>query len=158
MKMKNYKALIVILLLLIAFLIGTFTSPMVKEIMSVTSKNKPAELFYSDVLVNGIEDPTVIENDNTLSFTTTFKKKGEKYILEYKVTNSSKFLSADVSATCTKGNEYLKITNDFDTSKSMEPSEIRKGKLTLELLKQNPEKESKSYKVKCTIVENSKLN
>jgi len=155
---KKYKVLIIVLVLLIAFLIGTFTSPMVREMISITSKSDPAELFYSDVLVNGIEDPTVIENDNTISFTAVLKKKGEKYVLDYKVTNSSKFLSADIEATCTKGNEYIEITNDFDTKKAMEPSEVRKGKLTLELLKQNPEKESKTYKVKCTIVENSKLN
>ena len=51
---KGYKALIVVLILIIVFLIGTFTSPVVREIITNKSADKTVQLFYSDVLINGI--------------------------------------------------------------------------------------------------------
>ena len=156
--MKNkYKVLIVILVLILAFLIGTFTSPVVREIITNNSSHdKTFQLFYSDVLVNGIKDTSVIEDKNTISFTTTLQNKGETYVLDYEVKNSSKNYSAEVKVTCTEGNDYVKVNNQFDTTKEMEPLEVRNGKLTLELIKTNADKEDKTFKVKCTIVEDAK--
>lgn len=153
---KRYKVLIILLILILVFLIGTFTSPIVREIITNKSVDKTVQLFYSDVTVNGIKDMSIIEDKDTISFATTLKEKGEKYILKYEIKNSSKNFSATVKVNCTEGNEYIKVTNEFDTTKEMKALETRKGELTLELLKQNAEKEPKTLKVKCTIVEDTK--
>ena len=152
---KGYKILIVVFVLVLAFLIGTFTSPVVREII-VNKSVTEAQLFYSDVLVNGIKDMSVIEDNDTISFATVMKKKGEKYILDYEIKNRSKYFSATVNVKCTKGNEYIKVVNEFDTTKEMKALEVRKGQLTLELIKQNAEPEEKSFEVECTIKEVTK--
>ena len=75
-------------------------------------------------------------------------------MLDYDVTNSSKNYDADLDMTCTGGNEYLTVTNVFDTTDNLLATDTRSGKLTLTL--------SKSYtgddldvNITCTIGANA---
>ena len=142
------KIIIVVLVLVVILLLVSCTSPMVKEYI-VTNNAPNPEIIFTDVLVNGIKDNTVIEDDKTLNFTATLKDKGEKHILEYKVSNNSKKLKTKIKVTCTKDKEYLKINNEFDATKELEPEETRNGILTVTLKKVTFEEQQQ--KVKCTI-------
>ena len=142
------KIIIVVLVLVVILLLVSCTSPMVKEYI-VTNNAPNPEIIFTDVLVNGIKDNTIIEDDKTLNFTATLKDKGEKHILEYKVSNNSKKLKTKIKVTCTKDNEYLKINNEFDAPKELEPEETRNGILTVTLKKVTFEEQQQ--KVKCTI-------
>lgn len=142
------KIIIIILILVVILLLVSCTSPIVKEYI-VTNNAPNPEIIFTDVLVNGIKDNTIIEDDKTLNFTAILKDKGEKHILEYKISNNSKKLKSKVKVICTKDNDYLKITNEFDATKELEPEETREGILTVTLKKVTFEE--KEQKVKCTL-------
>ena len=142
------KIIIVVLILVVILLLVSCTSPIVKEYI-VTNNAPNPEIIFTDVLVNGIKDNTIIEDDKTLNFTAILKDKGEKHILEYKISNNSKKLKSKVKVICTKDNDYLKITNEFDATKELEPEETREGILTVTLKKVTFEE--KEQKVKCTL-------
>lgn len=144
------KILIIIIIILIILILLLFSSPVVRE--SIITKHKPnPEIVFSDVIVNGIKDPTIIEDEKTLSFTATLKSKGEKYKIEYKVTNNSKKLKSKVEIDCSKDTDFLKITNEFDSDKELEIGEVRNGELTIELKKVAMKEEQQT--VKCVIKE-----
>ena len=107
-------------------------------------------VYYSDAKVNGVQDLTVVTDETHLTFTTTLDTLGETYVLDYDVTNGSKNYDAALTMVCTGGNDYLSVTNEFDTSANLEALQTRSGKLTLKL--------SKSYtgddldvSIRCTI-------
>lgn len=142
------KIIIIVLVIVVILLLVSCTSPIVKEY--VVTRNEPnPEIIFSDVLVNGIKDNTIIEDEKTLNFTTVLKDKGENHVLEYKVSNNSKKLKTKISVTCSESNDYLKINNEFDATKELEPGEVREGTLTVTLKKVTFEEQEQ--KVKCTI-------
>lgn len=142
------KIIIAVLILVVLLLLVSCTSPIVKEYI-VTNNEPNPEIIFSDVLVNGIKDNTVIEDDKTLNFTAVLKDKGEKHVLEYKITNNSKKLKSKIKVTCTKDNDYLKINNEFDATKELDPEETRNGTLIITLKKVTFEEQEQ--RVKCTI-------
>ena len=83
------------------------------------------------------------------------KKVGETYVLDYDVTNGSRNYDADLSMTCTESNEYLSVTNAFDTDTNLPATETRSGKLTIELIKGYAGEETKEVSIECTINANA---
>ena len=144
------KILIVIILILLLLLLLLFASPIVREYINTNSKPNP-EIIFSDVLVNGIKDNTVLDDVRTLNFTATLKDKGEKYEIKYKVVNNSKKRKSTVEIKCSKETDLLLITNNFDTEKELDIGEVRDGVITVELKKVTMKEEKQ--KVKCMIKE-----
>ena len=95
------------------------------------------KVYYSDVKVNGERDLTIVDSATKLVFKTVLDEIGEKYVLDYDVTNGSKNYDADLEMVCTGGNEYLRVTNSFNDSDVLESLDTRSGKLTLEMIKSN---------------------
>lgn len=144
------KIVIIIIIILIILILLLFSSPVVRENIITRYKPNP-EIVFSDVVVNGIKDHTILEDEKTLSFTATLKSKGEKHKIEYKVSNNSKKLKSKVEIECSKDTDFLKITNKFDEEKELEIGEVRNGELTIELKKVAMKEETQT--VKCVIKE-----
>lgn len=70
------------------------------------------------------------------------KSVGEKYVLEYDVT---------LIMQCNGSNEYIIVTNEFDTSTNLLVTETRRGKLTIELIKSYAESAEKEVTIECLI-------
>ena len=104
---------------------------------TINSNDKDFKVYYSNALVNGTQDLSVVVDETHLSFTTTLETLGDTYILDYDVTNGSKNYDADLEMTCTGGNEYLTVSNEFDTSSNLAALATRGGKLTLTQIKSN---------------------
>ena len=101
----------------------------------INTNDDDFKVYYSDAKVNGIQDLSVVVDETHLSFNTTLDTLGDTYILDYDVTNGSKNYDADLEMTCTGGNEYLTVSNEFDDESILEALDTRNGKLTLTLSK-----------------------
>lgn len=113
------------------------------------------EVYYSDALVNGKYAQYIIEDYTHIRFGTTMKSVGEKYVIDYDVTNGSRNYDATLIMECTGSNEYISVTNDFDTSINLPATETRRGKLTVELVKGYVGEEDKKVTIECSINANA---
>lgn len=102
---------------------------------SIKANTNDFKVYYSNAKVNGVVDSSVITSDTKIVFSTEFNSIGQKYVLDYDVTNSSKNYDSALVMNCTGGNEYLSVTNVFDTDSNLEALHTRSGKLTLEMVK-----------------------
>ena len=130
------KKYLLIGLLFIAIGFAAVTTTLVINGTSTIKKNSDDfKVYYSDALVNGNQDLSVVVDDTHLSFKTTLDTLGQTYVLDYDVTNSSKIYDAQLTMNCTGGNEYLTVVNSFDTVHNLFATDTRRGKLTLTLAK-----------------------
>ena len=108
-------------------------------------------VYYSDAYVNGNQDLSVITDTNKIVFNTTLNLIGQKYVLDYDVTNGSKLYDADVEMVCTGGNDYLSVNNEFDDEEDLLTLATRRGTLTLEMIRSNAGDDI-PVSIECTIV------
>lgn len=71
------------------------------------------DVYYSKAKVNPVEDNTAIKNKKNIVFEKTFKSVGDKYILDYDITNGSRNYDALVSINCVGGNDYVEVSNNW---------------------------------------------
>ena len=147
--MKKKGLLIGLLLMAVGF--AAVTTTLVINGTSILKKNTDDfKVYYSDALVNGTQDLSVVVDDTHLSFKTTLDTLGQTYVLDYDVTNSSKNYDAKLKMNCTGGNEYLTVTNVFDDETILEALKTRSGKLTLTLAKSYTGNDL-DVEIECTI-------
>ena len=108
------------------------------------------KVYYSDVKVNDVQDLTLVKSDTELVFDINLYEPGETVVVSYDVTNASKMFDAEVTISCTSGNEYLSVINDYDGNNiSARSSEY--GTLTFKKLKSNASNDDKNYTITCNI-------
>ena len=150
--MRKFKYLIGILLL---FLIVGFTTISVTLSISgnanVISNLDDFKVYFSNALINNNSAKRLIKNDKELVFDIDLKELGETYTISYDVTNASSLLDAALSINCTQSNEYLTITNEFDTS-TLPALTTRTGNLTITKKKTSASETTDSYPITCNIV------
>lgn len=84
--MKNKGLLAALAIMAVGF--AAVTTNLVINGTSILKKNTDDfKVYYSNALVNGTQDLSVVESETKLSFTTTLDTLGETYVLEYDVTN-----------------------------------------------------------------------
>ena len=152
--MKKKGILLVVLLLAVGFAAVT-TTLFINGTTNIGTNKSDFDVYYSKAKVNGVEDNTVITDDTHIVFTQEMKKVGETYVLDYDVTNGSRNYDAELSMTCTESNEYLSVTNAFDTDTTLPATETRSGKLTIELIKGYVGETTKEVTIECTISANA---
>ena len=152
--MKKKTILLVVLLLAVGFAAVT-TTLFINGTTNIGTNKSDFEVYYSKAKVNGVEDNTVIQDDTHIVFTQEMKSVGETYILDYDVTNGSRNYDAELSMSCTESNEYLNVTNVFDTDTTLPATETRTGKLTIELIKGYVGETTKEITIECTINANA---
>ena len=152
--MKKKTILLVVLLLAVGFAAVT-TTLFINGTTNIGTNKDDFDVYYSKAKVNGVEDNTVITDDTHIVFTQEMKSVGETYILDYDVTNGSRNYDAELSMTCTESNEYLSVTNVFDTDTTLPATETRTGKLTIELIKGYVGETTKEVTIECTINANA---
>ena len=153
--MKKKKTLLLVVLLMAVGFAAVSTTLFINGQTKINANQDDFNVYYSDALVNGVQDKSVIADDTHISFTTTLERLGEKYVLDYEVTNGSKNYDAELVMECTQGNEYLTVTNEFDTTTNLEALKTRSGKLTLELIKSYAGEEDLDVTITCEIDANA---
>ena len=149
---KNLKMSMLVLVLLLAVgFAAVSTTLVINGTANFGTNEEEFDVYYSNALVNGEQDLSVITDNQTITFTESLTTLGDKYILDYDVTNGSKNYDAKLEMTCTESNDYLTVTNNFDTETILEASKTRSGKLTIELKKSYAGSEELSVSITCTI-------
>ena len=160
--MKNRNSIFLVVLLLVIGYASVSTTLYIDGSTNINANQGDFNVYYSDALVNGVRDLSVVESETVITFKTNLQTLGEKYILDYDVTNGSKNYDAEVTMECTQGNEYLTVTNEFDDETVLESLKTRRGKLTLELTKSYSSETDMDITIACTInanaVERNTLN
>lgn len=132
--MKRYGIIIIVLIMAIGFAAVSTTLYIIGE-TSVAGNPDDFEVYYSDAYVNGLQDLSVVTGKRSINFTATLTGVGDTYILDYDVTNGSRFFDADIEVSCKGGNQYLKVENEFKTNEDLEALQTRRGTLRLTTLK-----------------------
>ena len=101
---------------------------------NVASNTNDFDVYFSKAIENGVENNTLIQDKTHITFTANLKEIDEVYELRYEVTNASKNYDVSVSIHVPNGNEYLQVTNDFNTSNLLART-TREGILTLKVIK-----------------------
>ncbi len=132
MKRKNILVL-AILLMAIGFA-AVSTTLFINGNTNVASNTQDFDVYFSKTYENGVENNTLIQDKTHITFEANLKEIDEVYELKYEVTNASKNYDVSVSINVPNGNEYLRVTNDFDTSNLLART-TREGILTLKVIK-----------------------
>jgi len=134
--MKKTKYLIGFLLL---FMIVGFAAISVtlsiRGTTTVASTLDDFKVYFSNVLIDGEQDFSVVRNETELYFDILIEEVGDTHNIVYDVTNGSKYYDAQLSINCTTSNEYLNIVNNIDTSTNLLSKETRQGTLSLTKIK-----------------------
>ena len=153
--MKRKKTMLLVVLLMAVGFAAVSTTLYINGQTKINANQDDFNVYYSDALVNGVQDLSVVTDDTHISFTTTLETLGEQYVLDYDVTNGSKNYDAELEMTCTAGNEYLTVTNEFDTDENLAALATRSGKLTLELIQSYAGETDMEVTIECTIDANA---
>ena len=148
------KALLAALAILAVGFAAVSTTLYINGTSTINSNDKDFKVYYSDAKVNGTQDLSVVTDETHLAFTTTLDTLGQTYVLDYDVTNGSKNYDADLEMTCTGGNDYLTVINEFDDETILEALKTRSGKLTLTQKKSNTG-EDVTVTIQCNIKANA---
>lgn len=149
---KNIILLMSTVLLLVVGYATITTTMNIDGVTTVGGNLDDFDIYFSTVVENGVENKKIIKNNKLISFLNSITTVGEKYVIDYEVTNGSKSYDADVKVSCTNSNEYLKITNEFDTTTNIQATATKSGRLTIELLKPfEKEDENINQEISCTI-------
>jgi len=132
MKRKNILVL-AILLMTIGFATVS-TTLFINGNTNVASNTQDFDVYFSRVFENGVEKNTLIQDKTHITFEANLKEINEVYELKYEVTNASKNYDVSITINVPNGNEYLRVTNDFDTSNLLART-TREGVLTLKVIK-----------------------
>ena len=152
--MKNRRSILLIIILMVVGFAAVSTTLFINGQTKINPNQEDFNVYYSDAYVNGKQDKSVIIDDTHIVFETELLKLGEKYVLDYEVTNGSKNYDAELVMECTGSNEYLTVTNEFDDETILKAKALREGKLTLELTKSNAG-EDVEVTIACTIKANA---
>lgn len=155
--MKNKNFILLLLFLVIGFA-SISTTLLINGITNISSNNDDFDVYFSNAIENGTTKRNLIKDETRIVFTVDMSLVGERYVLDYDVTNGSRNYDAELTINYTNSNEYLKITNEFDTSTNLLATETRSGKLVIEIIKPyvgTEEEPTKNMDVSCTIVANA---
>ena len=132
--MKRKNILILAIVLMSIGFAAVSTTLFLNANTNVASNTNDFDVYFSRVFENGVENKTLILDKTHITFTANLKEIDEVYELKYEVTNASKNYDVSVSIHVPNGNEYLRVTNDFDTSNLLARTS-REGILTLKVIK-----------------------
>jgi len=132
--MKRKNILIFAILLMAIGFAAVSTTLFLNGNTNVASNTQDFDVYFSKAYENGVENNTLIQDKTHITFAANLKEIDEVYELKYEVTNASKNYDVSVSIHVPNGNEYLRVTNDFDTSNLLARTS-REGILTLKVIK-----------------------
>ena len=149
--MRKMKYIIGIMLLFMIIGFATITISLgINANTKITSDVDDFKVYYSDARLNSVSTPALINNTTSLNFNIDLASLGSQHIIEYDITNGSKMFDAAVSISCTKGNDYLSVINEFDDSNLLALT-TRTGTLTLKKIKSSANEEHMDYTITCQI-------
>ncbi len=135
--MKNKRGIIILVVLLAIGFAAVSTTLVINGVIGLSFGE--LDVYYSKAVINGTEDNTVIKDKTHIEFDTTMTLVGEKYEMDYDVTNGSRNYDADIKMECNyeteDGGEYLALENKINTDSLLRAMTTRTGHLTIKMIK-----------------------
>lgn len=135
--MKNKRGIIILVVLLAIGFAAVSTTLVINGVIGLSFGE--LDVYYSKAVINGTEDNTVIKDKTHIEFDTTMTLVGEKYEMDYDVTNGSRNYDADIKMECNyeteDGGEYLALENKINTDSLLKAMTTRTGHLTIKMIK-----------------------
>lgn len=144
----------VIIIILLFMVVGYATISVTLSIngnASIVSDVSDFRIYFSNILVNGTQDMSLVKNDTELEFDINIDKLGYEYEITYEITNASSVFDAALNVNCMQGDEVLSIVNQLDISTNLLAKSTRIGTLTLKKIKSNANESDNLYSVSCNI-------
>ncbi len=132
--MKRKSLLVLAIMLMTVGFAAVSTTLFINGNTNVASNTDDFDVYFSKAIENGVENNALIKDKTHITFTANLTKIDEVYELKYEVTNASKNYDVSVTLNVPNGNEYVRVTNDFDTSNLLARTS-REGTLTLRVIK-----------------------
>ena len=159
--MKKKTMILILVLLLTVGFASVSTTLVMNGTIGISIKDSDFKVIFASAIVKGNGEPksTISENKKSITFNINkLSTVGEKSELIYKVKNDSTQYDANVSLSCTGGDdEYYNIVSDFagkslplTTPELMSAQEVRMGKISVELKKAIAEE--KNISITCNLV------
>lgn len=152
--MKKKYLLLTILFLAIGFASVAVTL-FVNGTIKVSANTDEFDVYFSKVLVDGVEDNTLVTDDTHITFLKEFKSFGDSHEVEYYITNGSINYDAKVSVSCSEGNDYVEVTSNWVDETVIDSTETKSGKLTMSLKRTYTGDTSLNLPVTCEITVNA---
>ncbi len=134
--MKNKKIIMVFAITLMAIGFASVSTVLYLNGQTFVASNEgDFDVYFSKAVENGTENASIIKDKTHIEFTTELTGLNDKYVLDYDVTNGSKQYDANLVMSCIGGNEYLRVSNKFDTTEILPARTTRSGVLTLTVIK-----------------------
>ena len=150
--MRKMKYLIGILLLFMVIGFATVTvSLSLSGNARLTGDIGDFKVYFSDVKMNDEQNLRLVKSETEIIFDVLLQEIGTTYKISYDVTNASSMFDANLSVSCTQGDEYVSVINDFDSS-TLPALTTRTGDLTIKKLKAYGSDTNKDYTITCSIV------
>ena len=149
--MKNKKLLLLAILFMTIGIAAVTTNVIINGSTPITKNVADYNIYFSDATINGVQDDSIITANDQITFASTFQAIGDSYKIEYTISNDSLNYDAEVSVTCTESNNYLSITNSYDTSTNIEARGTATGTLEIKLLKSYTGESEYKQDITCTL-------
>ena len=150
--MRKMKYVIGILLLFMVIGFATVTvSLSLSGNARLTGDIGDFKVYFSDVKMNDEQNLRLVKSETEIIFDVLLQEIGTTYKISYDVTNASSMFDANLSVSCTQGDEYVSVINDFDSS-TLPALTTRTGDLTIKKLKAYGSETNKDYTITCSIV------
>ncbi len=147
--MRRKSVLVLTILLMVVGFAAVSTTLYLNGNTNVASNINDFDVYFSRVSENGVENHSLIQDKTHIAFETELSQVGEKYVLDYEVTNASKQYDAILTINCTGGNEYLRVENKFNVTNALKAREVRVGSLTVTVIQSTLEEHS--FTISCEI-------
>lgn len=136
--MKKIKFLIGIALLFLVVGVAAIATQLDFNLnASFASNTEDFDVYFSDFFVDGEQNDEVLADKRQFTFNYYLYDLGHTYTVEYEITNASRNYDADISITCSSGDDYVGYQNNFDDSTYLSARSSRTGTLTVTQIKAN---------------------
>lgn len=141
---------ILVLLLAVGFA-AVSTMLVINGGINIAFNQNNFDVFFSKVFEDGKENPSLITDKTHINFGINLSLVGDKYTLDYEVTNGSNSYDVNFEIKYTGENsDVFSIKNIIDTNNPLKARTSRNGRIIIELLK--PLTESKDFNIGFEII------
>ena len=143
--MKNKKILLIALLFMTVGIAAVTTN----VILNMSTPINQSGDF--DITFTAVTEPSLITATDKISFTADLTAIGDSKTIKYTIGNGSNNYDARVSVSCTESNDYLTISNTYDSATNIAAKGSKEGTLTVSLKKSYAGDTNLSQTVTCNL-------
>lgn len=145
------KRILFIALLFMTVGIAAVTTNVILNMSTPINQSGDFDVTFTAVTEDGTSNPDLITAENQITFAADLTAIGDSKTIKYTIGNGSNNYDAKVSVSCTESNDYLTITNTYDSATNITAKGSKEGTLVVSLKKSYAGDTNLSQQVTCTL-------